>query len=61
LAQSPHWRATADGVSHPDKRQAATEHFDALLSGLIADMPNWQAADILDATEAALAETKDPD
>jgi 50S ribosomal protein L16 3-hydroxylase len=51
LVTSPHWRQTADGVSDPEKRRAATRHFDHLLLGLVEDLPNWQASDILDATD----------
>lgn len=42
LALSPEWRGTADG----DSRK-----FDGLLAGLIEDLPNWRAEDILRSTE----------
>jgi len=51
LVTSPHWRQTADGVSDPAKRDAASHRFDQLLLGLVQDLPNWQASNILDATE----------
>jgi 50S ribosomal protein L16 3-hydroxylase len=51
LVMSPHWRQTADGVSDPENRDAATRRFDHLLLGLVKDLPNWQASDILNATE----------
>lgn len=53
LLLSPEWRELADGVTSldPGKRQQAQEKFDFLLSGLIEDLPNWQASDILSATE----------
>ena len=51
LALSHEWRETADGVSDPNKREAATARFDQLLSGLIDELPHWRAADILDVTE----------
>ena len=53
LILSADWRELADGVSSVDenKKQLATEKFDFLLSELVVDLPNWQAADILAATE----------
>ncbi len=51
LALSPDWRRTADGVSDPKNREAASSEFDQLLAGLVEDLPNWVAADILDVTE----------
>ena len=51
LALSPGWRETADGVSDPARRAAATRRLDHLLSGLVDDLPDWRASDILDATE----------
>lgn len=51
LAQSDEWRATADGVSSPERRPGAEHQFNFLLSGLIEDLPHWQASDILEATE----------
>ena len=53
LLLSPDWRELADGVSSKDKKRkkAATEKFDTLLTELVADLPHWQAADILAATE----------
>lgn len=44
LALSPEWRETAEVTSD--------EEFDLLLSALVDDLPNWKAADILDATES---------
>lgn len=51
LALSPEWRATAQGVSDPSRRGAACGQFDQLISDLIHDLPNWNAADILAATD----------
>lgn len=51
LILAPEWRETADGVSDPDRRFTAEKKFDYLLSTLVNDLPNWQADDILDATE----------
>lgn len=51
LAQSSQWRATADGVSDFSRNAKAQQKFDFLLAGLIDDLPNWRAADILGATE----------
>ena len=51
IIQSPEWRATADGVGDSEKQFAAEKTFDQLLKGLINDLPNWQAEDILNATE----------
>jgi 50S ribosomal protein L16 3-hydroxylase len=53
LALSEEWRELADGVSSrdSDRRALAELKFDALLLDLTADLPNWQAADILGATE----------
>ncbi len=52
LVLSPHWRETAEGVADPARRRSATQTLDLLLAGLVDDLPHWQAADILDATEA---------
>jgi 50S ribosomal protein L16 3-hydroxylase len=53
LLLSSEWRELADGVTaaEPARRALAAERFDALLLGLIDDLPNWQAADVLGATE----------
>lgn len=53
LMLSPEWRELADGVSsHAQLRRAAAEiRFDELLLELVSDLPNWQASDILGATE----------
>lgn len=51
LAQSPEWRATADGVSDFEKADAAAEKFDQLLAELVMDLPHWRAGHILGATE----------
>lgn len=48
LIQSPEWRETALLSSRFD----AENSFDELLHGLIRDIPNWNASDILDATES---------
>lgn len=51
LAQSPEWRATADGVSDFEKSAGAEAMFNTLLEELKMDLPHWQAAHILGATE----------
>jgi 50S ribosomal protein L16 3-hydroxylase len=51
LALSTEWRATAHGVSAPLRRVAACEQFDKLIGDLVNDLPNWNAADILAATD----------
>jgi 50S ribosomal protein L16 3-hydroxylase len=51
LALSAEWRRTAVGVSDPEERENATQEFDQLLAGLVGDLPNWVATDILDVTE----------
>jgi 50S ribosomal protein L16 3-hydroxylase len=51
LAQSSQWRETADFVSDKELHHEATKNFDLLLAELAADIPNWQAQDILSATE----------
>jgi len=51
LITAPHWRETADGVSDPARRDAASRRLNLILSDLVQDLPNWQATDILDATE----------
>ncbi|MDD4972729.1 MAG: cupin domain-containing protein [Bacteriovorax sp.] len=51
LAQSSQWRETADGVSDFSRCAQAEHKFDFLLAGLIDDLPNWRASDILGATE----------
>ena len=51
LVLSPHWRETADGVSDPERKFEAEKKFEALLATLVDDLPNWQAGEILDATE----------
>ncbi len=57
LMMSPEWRELADGVTStdPERRQMAEQNFDVLLADLVQDLPNWQAADILGATEGDLA------
>lgn len=53
LTLSPEWRELADGVASSEgfMRARARAKFDELLSGLVDDLPNWNAADILAATE----------
>ena len=53
LSLSSDWRELADGVTSASKirRKLAEERLDALLHGLVSDLPNWVAADILGATE----------
>lgn len=56
LMLSPEWRELADGVTSrdEDRRLQAQQTFDFLLRDLVEDLPNWQAADILGATEGEL-------
>jgi 50S ribosomal protein L16 3-hydroxylase len=54
LAQSSEWRATANFVTDRERRDEAQQTLDALLFQLARDVPNWNAADILEATEAGL-------
>lgn len=51
LSLSTDWREIAHGVSDPARREIAEEHLDVLLSSIIDDLPNWQAADILNSTD----------
>jgi len=51
LAQSRDWRETADFVTDSDLKNYAKEKFDFLLKELAQDVPNWEARDILSATE----------
>lgn len=51
LAQSPEWRATADGVNSPERRKEAEAQFNHLLQDLVKDLPYWNAHDILEATD----------
>ncbi len=53
LSLSSDWRELADGVTSLDidTRLLAQQKFDILLQGLVEDLPHWQAADILAATE----------
>ena len=53
LSLSRDWRELADGVSSndPTRREVAQLKLDSLLLELTEDLPNWQAADILGATE----------
>lgn len=53
LTLSPEWRELADGVTSADsaRRASARTKFDNLLLELVDDLPNWNAADILAATE----------
>ncbi len=54
LAQSSEWRATANFVTDRERGDEARETLDALLFKLARDVPNWNASDILEATEAGL-------
>jgi 50S ribosomal protein L16 3-hydroxylase len=56
LSLSPEWRELADGVTSSDeeRRLIARQKFDALLLELVDDLPNWEAADILAATEGEI-------
>ena len=66
LAQSSEWRETANFGTDKGRAHEATEKLDVLLSNLARDVPNWNAADILEATEAipdalqAPTQVKDP-
>jgi len=51
LAQSSHWRETANFVNDKNFYHEATEKFDLLLANLANDVPNWRAEDIFSATE----------
>ncbi len=51
LALSPEWRETANGVSDPERRDEAEAYLETLLAGLKEDLPHWEAAGILGATE----------
>lgn len=53
LTLSPEWRELADGVTSTEgfRRASARAKFDGLLAELVDDLPNWNAADILAATE----------
>lgn len=53
LTLSPAWRELADGAGSldPERRETARHKLDLLLMDLTDDLPNWQAADILGATE----------
>ena len=51
LAQSPEWRATADGVGSSEQREEAEAKFNLLLQDLVKDLPQWRAGDILEATD----------
>lgn len=51
LAQSPEWRATADGVASSERREQAEAQFNQLLLDLVKDLPHWNAGDILEATD----------
>jgi len=55
LSLSPEWRELADGVSSSDanRRNQANLNFNALLIELTQDIPNWNAEDILAATEGS--------
>ena len=52
LAQSSEWRETANFVTDKERAHEAMEKLDALLADLAQDVPSWNAADILGATEA---------
>lgn len=58
LSLSSEWRELADGVSSsdPNRRNQAQLNFNALLMELAQDIPNWNAEDILAATEGDLGE-----
>lgn len=51
LALSPEWRETANGVSDLQRRDDAEAYLETLLAGLKDDLPHWEAADVLNATE----------
>lgn len=51
LIQSSHWRETANFVNDKEFYHEAIDKFDLLLEMLANDVPNWQAEDILEATE----------
>lgn len=51
LTMSPEWRATANGVTDPNRRYEAESYLEALLTMIKEDLPNWEASDILNVTE----------
>jgi 50S ribosomal protein L16 3-hydroxylase len=53
LTLSPEWRGLADGVSSNDisRQEFAEQELESLLAELVDDLPNWQAKDIIAATE----------
>ena len=51
LAQSSQWRETADGFFDEEGFSIAASKFDGLLAELKHEMPTWQAARLLAATE----------
>jgi 50S ribosomal protein L16 3-hydroxylase len=55
LLLSPEWRELADGVSSHDgeTRELAEQKLDLLLGELTQDLPEWNARDILGATEGS--------
>jgi 50S ribosomal protein L16 3-hydroxylase len=59
LAQSNEWRETATFGADKDRAHEATAKLDALLSELARDVPNWNATDILEVTEAGPRWTSD--
>ncbi len=62
LTLSPDWRELANGVTSRDseRRELARQTFDALLAELVEDLPNWQAQDILAATEGESFSPEEP-
>ena len=60
LALSSEWRATAIMLTAREGAPEATEKLNALLAELTRDVPNWNAADILEVTEAVHDARKRP-
>lgn len=51
IALVPEWRESVYGLNDSFDRETAEMKFNALLGSIVEDLPNWQAADILGATE----------
>jgi 50S ribosomal protein L16 3-hydroxylase len=56
LSMAPEWREAAYGLNESFDRETAEMKFNALLGSIVDDLPNWQAQDILNATEGILIE-----
>lgn len=54
IALAPEWRESVYGLNDSFDRETAEMKLNALLGSIVEDLPNWQAADILGATEGDL-------